>query len=229
MPIHTPVIPNWIRDFRCPGYTNVYSLHGLHAEPKLYCTETLLGDWGGQTLLLAKDAAPTDVIQARIDVGDPNPWRHGVRGRDRMGYLTNERVWALSELILGGKLYGSALAHLLKTGNSTSNTLSDFFHGPLFEHVAAVLRHVTHSMQALRAVVCLGKEAHRLVSLCSSKRAPESLQVGECCVAELFDRPVIVGRLHHPSRPFQGGWSARHAEWNRVASSINQHLKSAQD
>ena len=36
---------------------NVYSFDRLKDEPKLFCTETLFGDWDAPTLLPAKDAA----------------------------------------------------------------------------------------------------------------------------------------------------------------------------
>jgi len=39
-----PIIPNWIRDFRCPGWTNVFQL--VPNNKHLYGTETLFGDGG---------------------------------------------------------------------------------------------------------------------------------------------------------------------------------------
>jgi hypothetical protein len=122
MPRPTPTIPFWIREFAYRGYVKVYSLDGLTHEPKLFCTETLFGDWDAPTLFYAKDAAPAYVIRKRIRDGDPNPWRHGVRGRDRMGYKTNERVVELAEYFRGLKLYGSALAHMLKEDDQTSGS-----------------------------------------------------------------------------------------------------------
>jgi hypothetical protein len=202
-------------------------LRGLETEPRLFCTETLFGDWAGQTLLLAKDAAPVDVIRARLERGETHPWRHSRRGHDPMGYVTNERVSELAELIHGGKLYGSALAHMLKVGSKTSSSLMGFRSGALQEHLAQVLEFVVDRMANLRAIVCLGADAHWLVSSCITTRSTGSdLAVGKCADAQLFDRRILIGRLHHPSRAFAGGLGARRNEWRAVASEVNSRIAS---
>lgn len=216
-------IPDWIKSFSHPGYINVFSIPELANESKLYCTETLLGDWSGETLILAKDAAPAHVILDRIKSGEPDPWRHGVRGRDPMGFQTNERVKELADLIKGGKLYGSALAHLLKEDERTSSSLSDFHTGPLREHLECVLGLVVKTMPKLRAVICLGNEAHDLVSSIAAGAAA-GLQVGQCSNSTLFERELVIARLYHPSRAFKGGLGARRKEWNDVAEQINKFI-----
>jgi hypothetical protein len=221
MSLSTPKLPEFIRTFKHPGYTNVYHLKGLGQERKLYCTETLLGDWGGQTLLLAKDAAPVSVIADRIRAGESDPWRHGERGRDPMGYRTNEKVLELSDVISGRRtLYGSALAHMLKDGNETSNDLSEMLRGPLYTHLTKVLQFVVESMPNLRAIVCLGKDSRGFVASQRGCGFVESLEPGAVCDATLFGRQLTVGFLYHPSRPFPGGWSARYREWQAVADAI---------
>lgn len=220
----TPTIPSWIRSFAHPGYVNVYSLEGLHNEPKLFCTETLLGDWDAPTLLLAKDAAPAHVIRARVEQGESNPWRHGMRGRDPMGYQTNERVKELAQHFVGPKLYGSALAHMLKEDAQTSGSLTDFLSGPLHNHLNRVLEFVVQNMRNLGAVVCLGNEAYGLVSSCSRGHMGAALAVGQCVDVELFKRRIVVARLYHPSRPFAGGWAARRKEWQAVANEVNRRI-----
>jgi hypothetical protein len=202
----------------------VYSLDRLRDEPKLFCTETLFGDWDAPTLLLAKDAAPAHVIMQRIEDGDPNPWRHGIRGLDPMGYQTNERVAELAEYLQGSKLYGSALAHMLKEEERTSGALAYFASGRLLEHLRRVLRFVVHSMPHLQAIVCLGNEAHRLVSLCANDRPMAALSVGGSINSSLYGRRVLVARLYHPSRPFPGGWVERRKEWQAVADQVNARI-----
>lgn len=224
MPRQTPTIPSWIREFSHPGYVNVYSLDGLRSEPKLFCTETLFGDWDGQTLLLAKDAAPAKVIMARVEAGELDPWRHGVRGRDPMGYQTNEQVEELAGYFTGSNLYGSALAHLLKEDERTSSSLADFTSGRLHNHLKRVLEFVVQDMSKLRAIVCLGNEAHGLVSSCPGGHSVASLPVGGCGECVLFERQVLVGRLYHPSRPQRGSWPARHLEWRAVADKVNGRI-----
>jgi hypothetical protein len=222
MPRPTPTIPPWIRTFSHPGYINVYSLHRLEKERKLFCTETLFGDWDAPTLLLAKDAAPVHVIRTRVERSDADPWRHGVRGRDPMGYLTNERVTDIAGLFKGSKLYGSALAHMLKESEQTSGSLADFYSGPLHDHLKCVLEFVVDNMCNLEAIVCLGNEAYSLVSTCVGTPSAAALLVGQCMEVELFKRRVLLAKLYHPSRPFAGGWAARREEWGAVARQINR-------
>jgi hypothetical protein len=188
MPRPTPTIPFWIREFAYPGYANVYSLDRLTHEPKLFCTETLFGDWDASTLFYAKDAAPAKVIRERIHAGDPNPWQHGVRGLDRMGYKTNERVVELASYFRGSKLYGSALAHMLKEDDQTSGSLANFTSGRLHDHLKRVLEFVVQNMPNLQAIICLGKDSNGLVSSCSGGYSATRLSVGGCVELELFKR-----------------------------------------
>src|SRR5262250_852166 len=146
MPRTTPAIPDWIRTFSHSGYINVYSFDCLKNERKLFCTETLFGGWDAPVFLLAKDAAPAHVIRTRIKEGDADPWRHGVRGRDPMGYLTNERVTKIGQLLNGSKLYGSALAHMLKEDEKTSGSLANFHSGALHDYLKRVLKFVVDNM-----------------------------------------------------------------------------------
>jgi len=224
MPRTTPPIPSWIRDFAYPGYVNVYSLASLRDEPKLFCTETLLGDWDASVLFYAKDAAPVTEIVRRIGSNDSNPWRHGERGSDRMGYRTNEKVADLATYFSGTKLYGSALAHMLKADNRASSSLAGLTSGQLHDHLKRVLDFVVQNMPNLKAIVCLGCEAHKLVSACSDSRTAAKLSMGACVEISLFSRPVLMGRLYHPSRPFAGGWAARDVEWQSVADCVNRRI-----
>jgi hypothetical protein len=219
-----PTIPSWMRTFQYPGYTNVYSLDRLQHEPKLFGTETLFGDWDAPTLLYAKDAAPARVIRGLVETGDPNPWRHAVRNRDQMGYQTNEKVKEIARHFIGSKLYGSALAHMLKEAEDTSGSLPDLLNegGELHKHLKRVLEFVVQNMPNLRAIICLGNDAHGFVASCASGSTAPGVPVGGCAEIELFNRRVLLGRLYHPSRAFRGGWPARHKEWQVVARQVNE-------
>ena len=70
----SPRIPKWIRDLSHPDYRNIFS-YGL-GNTHLWGTETFLGDWDGQFLLLAKDFYPASYIDSHIRAGDKNPYRH---------------------------------------------------------------------------------------------------------------------------------------------------------
>ena len=144
-----------------------------------------------------------------------NPWRHGVRGRDRMGYKTNEGVKELAEHFTGSKLYGSALAHMLKKDDRTSSSLRGFSSGPLHDHLKRVLEFVLENMPNLKAIVCLGNEAYQLV-MCLAHYTGNALSVGDCVDIQLFKRHVLLARLYHPSR--------RRTGWQRVADQVNKRI-----
>ena len=96
-----PVIPKEIRSYEFAGYTNVYKI--LPHAKNLYATETLFGGWDAPTLLLGKDAAPTQVIE------NCQSWRHAQKELgDTGGWKTNECLKDLAAIVPGSKLYGSA-------------------------------------------------------------------------------------------------------------------------
>jgi hypothetical protein len=67
----TPLLSDWIRHAKVAGYVTAHEL--LPTETALFGTETLYGDWSGQTLLLAKDFAPSIFVRERIAQGDGGP------------------------------------------------------------------------------------------------------------------------------------------------------------
>jgi hypothetical protein len=90
-----------------------------------------------------------------------------------------------------------------------------------------VLEFVVQNMPNLQVMVCLGNEAHGLVSSCAGDYTAARLPIGGCAEIELFKRRVLIGRLYHPSRAFTGGWAARHIEWRAVADRVNNRLAAA--
>jgi len=160
-----PGVPDWIRDYLPPpGWTNVFAL--VPSNNRLYGTETLFGDWGGQTLLLAKDGAPTPVIRALRDKGESQPWRHADRKLgDAGGWRTNESLADAAAAISGGKLYGSATANLLLDDPRWSRKLPGVCTpGPLRDYLKRVLTWVLESMPYVSRIACLGEEAWSLTS-----------------------------------------------------------------
>jgi hypothetical protein len=99
----------------------------------------------------------------------------------------------------------------------------------LHDHLKRVLEFVVQHMPNLRAIVCLGNEAHRLVSSCPGGGTAAALPVGGSVDVQLFKRRLLVGRLYHPSRPFPGGWDARRIEWRAVADRVNNWIAPAED
>jgi len=160
----SPIIPNWIRDFRYPGWTNVFQL--VPNNKHLHGTETLFGDWSSGVLLLAKDGAPTGVIRALRDKGEPRPWRHAQRELgDSGGWRTNERLSSFASMIPETKLYGSATANMLYDDPRWSRSLPGFYNGPLNQFLQHVLVWVTESMPNLKCIGCLGAESWFLTCL----------------------------------------------------------------
>lgn len=199
-----PQVPDFIRTYEPPdGWTNVFAL--VPSNPNLYGTETLFGDWDGGTLLLAKDGAPTPVIRALRDKGDPQPWRHAQRERgDTGGYRTNESLVAAASSLTGGLLYGSATANLLCDDPKWSRSLPGFYTGPLHDYLARVLKWVLNSMPNVERVICLGEEAWFLTStvLGHPDVASEFARYRNGCiplVGSLAEKPVTAFAMYHPA------------------------------
>lgn len=156
--METPTIPDWIREFKHDGYTNVFSV--LPNCKSLYGTETLYGDWAAPVLLLLKDGLPTDKLEARIARGEINPWRHAQKELgDDGGQRTNNRLAKLADRIDTPKLYGSATANMLCDIPGMSRKLPGFDNGELHIYLVRVLQWVVSSMPNLRVIACCGKEA----------------------------------------------------------------------
>lgn len=224
---NTPPLPPSIRAFRHARYETAHMLAGLEGETKLFSTETLFGDWDGETLLLAKDAAPSEVLRRRIKEGDPSPWRHADRERgDKIGVQTNEGVVKIANLLAGRKLYGSALGNLLRNDGATSGSLPSLDSVEIRQYITQLLAFVVANMPNLSAIVCLGQDAYS-AACANSTPARSYLKAGESCEASMFGRDLLIGHLKHPSRPFKGGWLARNEEWIEVANSCNARLRTA--
>jgi len=207
--VKTPRIPSRIRRSPSSAYTSIYEF--CPNETRLYGTESLYGDWDGELLLLSKDFAPRWVVEKRVARGDLRPFRHeDVPGR--MGFQTNRNLRLLADDIPCGKLYGSALAGLLRNDNKTSGALPDY--PAIRPYMRDVLRWVIEQMPNLRAIACLGADAWRC--------ATGALDVGQVDRASIRDpvRPLEadglqVFALHHTSRWF-GGKAAVCADWDAL-------------
>jgi hypothetical protein len=217
----TPPIPDWIRDYRTRSYTNVYEL--CPAESRLYGTESLYGDWGGELLLLAKDFAPSRLVEERIAAGDGRPFRHTdwVTEPSGPGARTNRTLHRLAERIGCGKLYGSALAGLLRTDGQVSGALSE--KRQIGEFVCKVLRFTVGQMPNLRAVACLGVDAWEWTT--------QALGCGERTWSDYRERREAVVTadgirlfaLAHPSRT-PGGRAMVEEDWETVGVGLGNSL-----
>ena len=146
----TPTLPDWIRRADVPRYVAAHEL--CPGETRLYGTESLYGDWGGQVLLLAKDFAPSCLVRDRISDGDTRPYRHEPGMRTNLAL--QRRVEQVQHL---GLLYGSALGNLLRDDGQLSGSLPN--RPAAIAYGTEVTRFVIDNMPALRVVMCLGQEA----------------------------------------------------------------------
>jgi len=118
----TPPLPDWVTQFRLPGYVNIYEL--VPQETRLFGTESLYGDWNARVLLLAKDFACSNLLHQRIAARDLRPYRHEPTLR------TNRALRRLADPLCTapdaehcGLLYGSALASLCRDDGNMSGAL----------------------------------------------------------------------------------------------------------
>jgi len=176
----TPPLPSWIRNAHVDGYVNVYRL--CPGETRLYGTESLYGDWGGQVLALAQDFYPSSWVEERLAAGFDRPYSHNPRAQ------TNVRLAKLTEGIRTGDhpegcdiLFGSALACLLRTDGKKRASLPNKREALRFG--ARTLEFVVERMPNLRAVVCLGRPAWDAAAPMLGARADrqELMRLAEPC------------------------------------------------
>jgi len=209
-------VPDWIRDFRCQGWTNVFDL--LPDEEHLYGTETLFGDWNSSILLLAKDWGSTSVLEEAIRDGEPRPWRHAGPD-DGFGWRTNRRLLDFAAMIPGDKLYGSAAASMLFDAPGASRELKGFYTDPLQTFLLNVLRWVLGTMPHVEWVACLGKEAWFLtcITLSNSVAANQFRQYRDSyrpLEGVFVNKKITAFPLYHPAalgnaiNEMETGWRA---------------------
>src|SRR5688572_24407179 len=88
--LSSPPLPNWITCAEVRGYVAAHRIAA--GERRLYGTETLFGDWGGEVLLLAKDWGPARILRERVARGEADAWRHdpAMRANRRLVKLAEE-------------------------------------------------------------------------------------------------------------------------------------------
>lgn len=139
-----PHVPDWIRRFSYPKWTNVFQLvpnnENLYPEALRAEWKNQFNDWNSRILLLAKDGCPTRVIRKACEQGESQPWRYAQQELgDEGGWRTNNRLYRFASVVPGGKLYGSATANMLYDDPGWSRPLPGVFAGPLHDFLKRVL------------------------------------------------------------------------------------------
>lgn len=202
-------VPDWIRKFSYPGWTNVFQLvpnnKSLYPEDLRPDWKTQFNDWNGKILLLAKDGCPTRVIREAVNEGESQPWRYAQQELgDEGGWRTNNRLHRFASVIPGGKLYGSATANMLYDNPGWSRSLPGFYGGPLHEFLKPVLGWVLESMPRVEWVACLGKEAWFLTCMTlgnpsAAERFKEYRESHLPVVGSVGNKRITAFPLYHPA------------------------------
>jgi hypothetical protein len=205
-----PAIPDWVKQLFHPKYRNIYS-YRLGNE-NLWGTETLLGDWGGEYLLITQDFAPTSYIEARR--GTPNPYSH-----DPYAFANIQLLKTLRHFRALGKdhvpvacnfMYISA-CFLLREGNPQQGAeLPD--KRRVLQVSAPVVRFTMENMPRLKTLVLMGQDAALAFHISGGVKWAHDLGLRVC-------------RVRHPA----GAMSEkdRFAEWAPVFDGQNSSLNVA--
>jgi hypothetical protein len=214
----TPSIPNWMRAASTSGaFRNVFEADLCPDETRVFGTESLLGNWNAEILLLAQDFGPTSLIRARLTQGDMRPYRHTDWKTERaLGARTNRTLAYLSSKIHCEKLYGSAMGCLLRNDGSETGFPADF--DKVRRYCLNVLRFTIRHMVNLRAIACLGTVSW---SLTTDLLGHHGLTHREWRRARC---PLIAGGLQvfalAHTRAFFGGKQQVEGDWAAMAVSL---------
>jgi hypothetical protein len=201
----TPPIPARFRSIRSPGYVNIFEF-GL-GNKNLWGTETMLGDWNGQYLLVAKDFYPTTYIRRLQAAGEKYPYRHhpGIPSNFKLENILRRDFNTIPPDARGGYdnrtctfLYISA-CFLLRDDGAISGTLPGGGDAAM-EASGPVVLWTMKEMPNLKTVVAMGCDA-------------ESALARDDIAKLIRQRKVRYRTVPHPSR---GSLAIRKERWARV-------------
>jgi len=196
----TPLIPDWIKSLSHPGYRNIFS-YGL-GNTNLWGTESLLGDWSGRYLLVAKDYYPSQEVERDIEKGVAHPYSHhpgSVTNRNLMKVLRHYgRTNAPHDARKCDFLYISA-CFLLRADGVVRGPLPDLEN--VMRVSAPVVKFTMDHMPNLETVVLMGRDAE----------IGFRIGGGSDLIKE---RGLKVYQVSHPSRALSD--ADRFSEWEPV-------------
>lgn len=159
----TPEIPDEIKRLSADSYKNIFDFR--LGNENLFGTETLCGDWNGDLLVVAKDFAPSVVIENRRVSGEDQPYHHdpafptNIRLVDLLNLNGREVTKEGQGNTKCGVLYMSA-CFLLRADGKVSGTLPKGWE----PSARYVLQFVLDKMPNLRKIACLGSDSFEFVT-----------------------------------------------------------------
>ena len=206
----TPEIPDWIRDYRCPKgrFRNIYEY--CPDETRLYGTESLFGDWDGELLLFAQDFCCTNMIEGWINDKRDRVYAHNP------AMITNRSLELYTQGIDCGMVYGSALAGMIKVGDSNSSLPAWSL---MRSHLCRVLRFTIENMPNLTGIACLGSVAWELCHEAFDEQ-PQKLTdaLHYHCPSRLDGLRVYA--MPHPGRTSTGSKESTQERWDWLRTDL---------
>jgi hypothetical protein len=196
----TPLVPDWVRRVSHPRYRNIYSF-GL-GNQNLWGTETLLGDWDGEHLLVAKDFYPSSYIAGALGKGEGRPYAHNPAAPTNRNLIKTLRHFGRFSEHHDNRacnfLYISA-CFLLRDDGEKRGALPDMKQALSLS--LPVVKFTMDRMPNLKAIILMGREAET------------AFQVGGLA-AVAVDQKLRVHRVAHPANAMSD--VHRFEEWGRV-------------
>lgn len=196
----TPDIPSWIKRIDHPLYRNIYSYKLRNKN--LWGTETLLGDWDGEYLLLAKDFYPAIYIDEAIARGTRYPYHHNPKAptnRNLLKTLVHFGCIASKTTAIDCNFLYASACFLLRNDGVIRGSLPDATGVLLLS--APVVNFTIDNMPNLRSVVAMGKDAAEAVTFGGLDQTIRA-------------RKLTYYRVSHPSYAMSD--DQRFSEWGPV-------------
>lgn len=195
----TPNIPEWIMEISHPAYRNIFDYN--LGNQNLWGTETLLGDWDGKYLLIAKDFYPTSKIEDALRLGDANPYHYrDIRtNRNLLETLKKFEPFSYSATNTNCDFLYVSACFLLRDDGQVSGPLPD--RGAALELSAPVLAFTMDHMPRLETVILMGEEAADVACI-------------ECVDNTIRERGLRCFQVSHPAARISD--ADRFAEWEPI-------------
>lgn len=151
----TPKIPCEIRKIRLDGYKNIYDWD--LGNKNLWGTESLMGDWAGEHLIIAKDFYPSEYIDLRKSISPETAYHHApIQTNTKLiNFLTYHEVFDTKKENISNNFMYISICFLIKLGSEPSTKICNT---ALYESKPAV-QFTIDNMPNLKKIITLGDHA----------------------------------------------------------------------